>query len=436
MIVQKRRFQKFSVLAGLIGALLLWILLSANGADTGISALNNRCEQMQKLQGIPKVYVYSVPDRLLLQGIPSNFAYDQSLCRQDPGYSIEYEYHTLLNLSGPHVIVTDPSLADAYFIPHYSTCFMQHCFFGRQEDRYPVTTFEYDSETRTSEFCLHAYPKYLLTIVDYIRLQSPFFNLSKGADHFMAVGHETLAESLYFHQPIKEYLQHTILLQVNSLLRYNENSGHANFKSYSFDPHKDIAVAPNLHDQYMKYDVHSRPPRQDRKYLVYFRGQINHQYPHYSHGIRQYLAKLNDSRFLIGEGAPADVYLQEIIQARFCLYPPGWTTWSGRLAHIIYTSCVPLIINDGAVMPYEEILDWRQFSVKLSEQKVSKLPDIIDQIEKQYGAQLERRFIEARESLVYNYPPREGDALFMALRILKKRLFKHKHLAFVDFNTE
>jgi hypothetical protein len=49
---------------------------------------------------------------------------------------------------------------------------------------------------------------------------------------------------------------------------------------------------------------------------------------------------------------------------RFCLAPYGWG-WGVRLSQIILAGCVPVIIQPHVFQPFEDLLDYSQFSVRL-----------------------------------------------------------------------
>lgn len=114
-----------------------------------------------------------------------------------------------------------------------------------------------------------------------------------------------------------------------------------------------------------------------------------------------------------------------------CLYASGWTGWSGRLADILLAGCVPLILNDGIVLPFEEVLDWQQFSIKVLEARIGKLPEILNDI-RTHGEHFEKELLRNIPHLTYMRPAVEGDAIYTALSLLKKRLWQHTPLAYVD----
>ena len=54
----------------------------------------------------------------------------------------------------------------------------------------------------------------------------------------------------------------------------------------------------------------------------------------------------------------------------YALCPAAWACWSSRLYDAIDRLVVPAIMADGAIQPFEDILDWHSFSITLSTEKL------------------------------------------------------------------
>lgn len=51
--------------------------------------------------------------------------------------------------------------------------------------------------------------------------------------------------------------------------------------------------------------------------------------------------------------------------SKFCLHPAGDTPSACRLFDAIASLCVPVIVSDGIELPFEDVVDYRKFSVFL-----------------------------------------------------------------------
>jgi Exostosin family len=56
-------------------------------------------------------------------------------------------------------------------------------------------------------------------------------------------------------------------------------------------------------------------------------------------------------------------YIQHMKTSKYCICPMGYEVNSPRIVEAIYYECVPVIIADNFVLPFEEVLDWSAFSV-------------------------------------------------------------------------
>ncbi|KAF3774453.1 putative glycosyltransferase [Nymphaea thermarum] len=70
-------------------------------------------------------------------------------------------------------------------------------------------------------------------------------------------------------------------------------------------------------------------------------------------------------------------YVQHMKSSKFCICPMGYEVNSPRIVEAIYNECVPVIIADNFVLPFDDILNWSEFSVVVAEKDIPKLKDIL-----------------------------------------------------------
>lgn len=63
-------------------------------------------------------------------------------------------------------------------------------------------------------------------------------------------------------------------------------------------------------------------------------------------------------------------------RAKFCLAPPG-DGWSPRIEDCVLHGAIPVIIMDGVHAPFESLLDWPSFSLRVAEDDLAKLPQLL-----------------------------------------------------------
>lgn len=70
-------------------------------------------------------------------------------------------------------------------------------------------------------------------------------------------------------------------------------------------------------------------------------------------------------------------YVQHMKSSKYCICPMGYEVNSPRIVEAIYYECVPVIIADNFVLPFNEVLDWSAFSVVVAEKDIPKLKEIL-----------------------------------------------------------
>ncbi|XP_078442149.1 uncharacterized protein LOC144711888 isoform X2 [Wolffia australiana] len=159
-----------------------------------------------------------------------------------------------------------------------------------------------------------------------------------------------------------------------------------------FDPSKDLVIPswkqPNTME--LEKKLWARP-RKERKILFYFNGNLGPAYENgrlestYSMGIRQKVAEefgsTPNKEGKLGRQHAADVivtpirssdYKGDLSRSLFCGVFPG-DGWSGRMEDSILQGCIPVVIQDGIFLPYENFLNYKSFAVRIKEEEIPNL---------------------------------------------------------------
>jgi len=94
----------------------------------------------------------------------------------------------------------------------------------------------------------------------------------------------------------------------------------------------------------------------------------------YSMGVRQAVWRQKlwaepDMR-IVSAGIPD--YLTAARQAQFCLHTEG-NGWGARVVDYMAMECLPLIINDGMMFSYANVLDWPRFSLYMHKREIPQI---------------------------------------------------------------
>ncbi|KAK9153821.1 hypothetical protein Sjap_001301 [Stephania japonica] len=237
------------------------------------------------------------------------------------------------------------------------------------------------------------------TINDYINLvgeRYPYWNRSEGADHFMVSchdwgPHESKFNSFLFKNSIR------VLCNANT--------------SEGFRPEKDVTL-PEILLHTGKMGPIGGPSPRHRPILAFFAGGL--------HGpIRPILLKHwkdKDKDMQVYEYLPKDKSYDEMMKkSKFCLCPSGYEVASPRVAEALYIGCVPVLISEGYVPPFSDVLNWNAFSIIVPPSDIPNLKNILMSISQRRYLSFQKRGQQVRTHFIVNSPPKRYDVFHMLL---------------------
>ncbi|GAB2261464.1 hypothetical protein Droror1_Dr00002461 [Drosera rotundifolia] len=349
----------------------------------------------------PLIYVYDLPpefNSLLLEGRHFRFQcvnrlYDERNATfwTDQLYGAQMAFYESI-LSSPHRTLNGDE-ADFYFVP-----VLDSCIITRADDA-PHLSMK-DHRGLRSSFVLEFYKK----AYDHIVEQYSYWNRSSGKDHIWFFSWDEGA----CYAP-KEIWNSVMLVHWGNTNSKHNHSTTAywadNWDGISlarrgnhpcFNPYKDLVLPawkrPDLIS--LKSKLWARP-REQRKHLFYFNGNLGPAYANgrpeaaYSMSIRQKLAEefgsTPDKEGKLGKQHQDDVivtpvrsvdYHEALAASLFCGVLPG-DGWSGRFEDSVLQGCIPVVIQDGIFLPYENVLNYNSFAVRIREEEIPNMIKIL-----------------------------------------------------------
>nr|XP_010924229.1 probable glycosyltransferase At5g03795 [Elaeis guineensis] len=242
--------------------------------------------------------------------------------------------------------VTNPSKAHLFYLPYSS-------------HQLGLTLYVRDSHN------LRPLSLFLRDYVNMVAAKYPFWNRTRGADHFLVACHDWGPYTTTAHEELRE---NTIKALCN-----------ADVSEGIFVRGKDVSL-PETTIRSPKNplrNVGGGKPVSKRSFLAFYAGNM--------HGrVRPILNKYwgDDQDMRIYRRLPNRVsknmsYVQHMKSSKFCICPMGYEVNSPRIVEAIYYECVPVIIADNFVLPFDEVLDWSAFSVVVAEQDIPDLKNIL-----------------------------------------------------------
>ncbi|KAF7819004.1 putative glucuronoxylan glucuronosyltransferase F8H [Senna tora] len=349
----------------------------------------------------PLIYVYDLPpefNSLLLEGRHSkswcvNRLYDDNNATTwtEQLYGAQMALYESI-LASPHRTLNGEE-ADFFFVP-----VLDSCIIPRAGDAPHLSLLEHRG--LRSSFTLDYYKKAYNHIVE----QYPYWNRSSGRDHIWFFSWDEGAcyspkeiwNSMMLVHWGNTNTKHNYSTTAYWADNWNDISSDRRGNHPCFDPHKDLVLpawkAPNVNALTSKLWAR---PYEKRKTLFYFNGNLGPAYPNgrpedrYSMGIRQKLGEEFGSspnkEGKLGKQHAEDVivtpvrsenYHVGLANSVFCGVLPG-DGWSGRMEDSILQGCIPVVIQDGIFMPYENVLNYDSFAIRIPEEEIPNLIKIL-----------------------------------------------------------
>ncbi|MCO5614169.1 hypothetical protein L7F22_068450 [Adiantum nelumboides] len=99
-------------------------------------------------------------------------------------------------------------------------------------------------------------------------------------------------------------------------------------------------------------------------------------------------------------------YFEHLRNAKFCLAPRGESSWTLRFYESFFVECVPVILSDEMELPFQNVIDYREFSIKWPSSRISE--ELLDYLYSIPDADIERMLERARAvRCLFVYGPEE-----------------------------
>ncbi|KAL5982651.1 hypothetical protein ACLOJK_016726 [Asimina triloba] len=146
----------------------------------------------------------------------------------------------------------------------------------------------------------------------------------------------------------------------------------------AFNTWKDIIIPGNIDDGMTKSygDILVQPlPLSKKKYLANFLGRAQGKVGRLQlvELAKQFPDKLEspELKFKGPEKLGRIDYFLHLRNAKFCLSPRGESSWTLRFYESFFVECVPVILSDQVELPFQNVIDYTQMSIKWPSTRIS-----------------------------------------------------------------
>ncbi|KAG4960618.1 hypothetical protein JHK87_037251 [Glycine soja] len=267
----------------------------------------------------------------------------------------------------------------------------------------PISCHKMRGRGLTNERMIDEVEKY----VEHLKFKYPYWNRTLGADHFFVTCHDIGVKAT---KGVPHMMKNSIRVICSS--RYDDDG---------YIPHKDVTL-PQVQLPFF------HPPGgndiKNRNTLAFWAGRSDSRLKEDLIAIWDNDTEIDiqNSRVDLRATGPV-VYMEKLYKSKFCLCPHG-PIGSSRIADSIHFGCVPVIMSKYYDLPFNDILDWTQFSIVLKETDVYQLKYTLRSISEKHFITLNHNIVKIQKHFKWNTPPVRQDAFHMVMY----ELWRRRHL--------
>lgn len=106
-------------------------------------------------------------------------------------------------------------------------------------------------------------------------------------------------------------------------------------------------------------------PSKDRTLFFNFHGRMGSNHPYYTRiKVRNDIEGYFKNWPNVSVGGFVENYFEIMGNSHFCLIPEGTSSWTNHLYTSFFWGCIPIILSDKFVLPFQNHIDWPSMTVR------------------------------------------------------------------------
>ncbi|XP_027330466.1 probable beta-1,4-xylosyltransferase IRX10 [Abrus precatorius] len=169
----------------------------------------------------------------------------------------------------------------------------------------------------------------------------------------------------------------------------------------AFNTWKDIVIPGNIDDGMTKTGatIVEPLPLSKRKFLANYLGRAQGKAGRLKliELSKQFPEKLEcpDLKFSGPDKLGRKEYFEHLRNSKFCLAPRGESSWTLRFYESFFVECVPVILSDQIELPFQNVIDYSQISIKWPSSRVG--PELLQYLESIPDEEIEQIIARGRQ---------------------------------------
>ena len=115
-------------------------------------------------------------------------------------------------------------------------------------------------------------------------------------------------------------------------------------------------------------------------------------------------------------------YTDLLHRSVFAFVPRGDTEFTYRLLEVMSFGCIPVVLADGQILPFDRTIDWDNAAVRLPERQVARIPALLAEFGAERIATMQRTVVDAYRRHLADFPAIAGTLLSEAGGILGRSI--------------